>query len=65
MEVIELKNKNIKLVADENKVIQSRARHFDEEAGYDVPDVLGEIIYLGKNDVAENYEEIEKVNLDY
>lgn len=60
MQIIELKKKNIKLIADEGKTIQSKAMHFDEECGEDVPDVVGEIVYLGKNDVAENYEEIEK-----
>ena len=61
MKVIELENNNIKLVADENKIIQSKATHFDEELNTEVPDVEGTIVYLGKNDNAENYieEEVE------
>lgn len=60
MKVVELKNKNIKLVADRGKMIQSKAMHYDEELGQEVPGISGEVIYLGKNDRAENYEEVEK-----
>ncbi len=60
MEVVKLKNKNIMLVANEGKIIQSKATHFDEELGQEVPDISGEVIYLGKHDRAENYEEVEK-----
>ncbi len=60
MDVIELKNGNIKLVAEEGKMIESRARHFDEETNKEVADILGEVIYLGKNDRQENYVEVEK-----
>lgn len=60
MKVVELKNKNIKLVADRGKMIQSKAMHYDEELGQEVSDISGEVIYLGKNDRAENYEEVEK-----
>lgn len=59
MKVIELENNNIKLVADENKIIQSKATHFDEELNTEVPDVEGTIVYLGKNDKPENYIEVE------
>ena len=60
MKVVELKNKNIKLVADEGKILESKATHFDEELGQEVADISGEVIYLGKHDRAENYEEVEK-----
>ena len=60
MKVVELKNKNIKLVADRGKIIQSKATHFDEELGQEVADISGEVIYLGKNDRQENYVEVEK-----
>jgi len=60
MKVIELESKNIKLVADESKIIKSKATHFDEELQKEVADISGEIIYLGKNDKAENYVEVEK-----
>lgn len=60
MKVVELKNKNIKLVADRGKMIQSKAMHYDEELGQDVADISGEVIYLGKNDRQENYVEVEK-----
>ena len=59
MEIIELENGNIKLLADENKIIQSKSAHYDEETGKDVPDVEGIIIYLGKNDSINNYIEVE------
>ena len=51
--------KNIKLIADEGKIIRSKKTHYDEETKKQVPDVEGKIVYLGKNDKAENYEEIE------
>lgn len=60
MQVIALENENTKLVADEGKMIQSKATHYDEELKQEVHDVQGEIIYLGKNDSEENYEEVEK-----
>lgn len=60
MKVVELKNKNIKLVADRGKMIQSKAMHYDEELGQEVSDISGEVIYLGKNDRQENYVEVEK-----
>ena len=46
MKVVELKNKNIKLVADRGKMIQSKAMHYDEELGQEVSDISGEVIYL-------------------
>ena len=54
-----IRSKNIKLIADEGKIIQSLATHFDEELQKEVPDVEGTIIYLGKNDKPENYIEVE------
>ncbi len=60
MKVIELKKKNRKLIADEGKILQSKVMHFDEEMGQAVPDVSGEIIYLGKNDKQENYVEVDR-----
>ena len=59
MKIVKLENNNIKLVADEGKIIQSKATHIDEETNETVPDVQGPVIYLGKNDSEENYEEIE------
>lgn len=60
MKVVELKNENVKLVADRGKILESKATHFDEELGQDVPDISGEMIYLGKHDKEENYVEVEK-----
>ena len=60
MKVVELKNKNVKLVADEGKIIQSKSTHIDEESGQEVANIKGEVIYLGKNDKQENYIEVEK-----
>ena len=60
MKVVELKNGNVKLVAEVGRMIQSRARHYDEELKKDVADVQGSMIYLGKNDRVENYEEVEE-----
>ena len=60
MKVIELKNKNVKLIAEEGCVIQSKATHVDEETNEIVPDIEGTVIYLGKNDREENYVEVEK-----
>lgn len=50
-----------KLVASEGKIIVSNSTHIDEETGEEVPDVQGKVIYLGKNDSEENYEEIDFV----
>lgn len=60
MRIVELKNGNVKLVAEEGRVIQSRAEHYDEELEGEVADVKGAVVYLGRNDMAENYVEIEK-----
>lgn len=49
-----------RLVADDGYIIQSKAVHHDEESGQDVPDISGEIIYLGKNDSEDNYVAVEK-----
>lgn len=49
-----------RIVAEEGKIIESKARHYDEELGEEVADIVSEVIYLGKNDGADNYEEIEK-----
>lgn len=48
-----------RIVADEGKIIQSKATHFDEELQKEISDVSGKIIYLGKNDKVENYIEVE------
>ncbi len=61
MQVIKLENKNIKLVANKGKIIQSKAKHYDEELKQEVVDVSGKTIYLGKNDREENYEEVENL----
>lgn len=53
--IIELSNGNIKLVAEEGFVIKSKETHLDEETNTEVPNVEGTIIYLGKNDSANNY----------
>jgi hypothetical protein len=63
MKIIELKNGNLKLEADEVKIIQSKATHYDEEQEKDVPDVEGTIIYLGKNDSVDNYVEVDEENI--
>ena len=47
-----------KLVAGDGKVLRSKATHFDEELKKEVADVEGTIIYLGKNDSEDNYEEV-------
>lgn len=60
MKIIELKNGNLKLKADDGKIIQSKATHYDEEQEKEVQDVEGTIIYLGKNDSPENYVEVEE-----
>lgn len=62
MDIIELKNGNVKLVADFDSIIKSKAMHFDEELNENVPDVKGSVVYLGKNDDVENYVEMEKEN---
>ena len=49
-----------RIVADEGKILQSKATHFDEELGQDVPNISGKVIYLGKNDKEENYVEVEE-----
>lgn len=49
-----------KLVADEGKIIQSKATHIDEETNKEVADISGETIYLGKNDKQENYIEVDE-----
>lgn len=59
MKVVVLKNKNVKLVADDGKIVQSKATHIDEETNDIVPDVMGFVIYLGKYDKQENYVEVE------
>lgn len=51
-----------KLVAEDGKIIQSKATHIDEETNKEVADISGEVIYLGKNDKQENYVEVEKTN---
>ena len=61
MEVEKLENGNIRLLADEGKIIQSKKTHYDEELKKDVPDIESTIIYLGKNDSEENYMEVENV----
>ncbi len=60
MDVVRLRNGNVKLVADEGKRICSRSTHFDEELGEEVLDVEGEVIYLGRYDRQENYVEVER-----
>ena len=59
MKVEKLENGNIRLLADEGKIIQSKKTHYDEEIKKDVPDIESTIIYLGKNDSEENYTEVE------
>ena len=54
-----IRSKNIKLIADEGMIIQSKATHFDEELQGQVPDIEGPVVYLGKNDKPENYIEVE------
>lgn len=53
--IIKLSNGNIKLVAEDGYVIKSKVSHLDEETNTEVPNVEGTIIYLGKNDSADNY----------
>ena len=60
MKVEKLKNGNIRLLADEGKIIQSKKTHHDEELQQEIPDVESTIIYLGKNDEVENYIEVEE-----
>ena len=50
-----------KLIAEDGKIIRSKATH--EEDGKIIHDVQAKIVYLGKNDSVENYEEIEEENL--
>ena len=61
MKVEKLENGNIRLLADEGKIIQSKSTYYDEELQKDVPNVESTIIYLGKNDSVENYIEVEEV----
>ena len=63
MKVEKLDNGNIRLLADEGKIIQSKKTHYDEELKKDVPNVESTLIYLGKNDEPENYIEIEEEKL--
>ena len=49
-----------RIVAEEGKIIESKARHYDEELGEEVADIVSEVIYLGKNDASENYVEVKK-----
>ena len=49
-----------RLIADEGYIVQSKAMHYDEESGQDVPDIIGEKVYLGKNDSEDNYVAITK-----
>ena len=53
----------IKLIADENKIIVSKAVHYDYELEKQVPNIIGEIIVLGIKDKVENYKEIDKEDL--
>lgn len=53
-----------KLVANKGKIIVSKSKHYDEELKKEVPDVKGEIIFLGVDDNEENYEEIKKSEED-
>ena len=55
-----LKSGGIKLIAEDGYVIKSKSTHYNEELEQEVPDVEGTLIYLGKNDSIENYEEIER-----
>lgn len=59
MKIEKLENGNIRLLADEVKIIQSKKMHYDEELQKDVPNVESTLIYLGKNDEVENYMEVE------
>lgn len=63
MKVEKLENGNIKLLADEGKIIISKSTHYDEELEKEVSDVESTLIYLGKNDEVENYIEIEEEKL--
>ena len=53
-----------KLVAEEGKIIVSKKTHYDTELKKEVPDIQGEIVFLGKGDSEENYEEIKKTEED-
>ena len=59
MKVEKLENGNIRLLADEGKIIQSKKTHYGEELQKAVPNVESTIVYLGKNDSEENYVEME------
>ena len=56
----EFRESCFRLVANDGCIIQSKATHYDEESGQDVPDIQGEKIYLGKNDSEDNYVAVEK-----
>lgn len=62
MKIEKLESGNIRLLADEGKIIQSKKTHYDEELQKDVPNVESTIVYLGKNDSEENYIEIDIQN---
>lgn len=64
MKIEELKNENVRLLADEGKIIKSIKTHYDDELQKDVPDVESTIVYLGKNDSIENYMEVENGNIE-
>ncbi|MDE6947550.1 MAG: hypothetical protein K2P14_10255 [Anaeroplasmataceae bacterium] len=59
MKKVKLDNGNIKLVAEDGYIVQSKATYFDEEKEQNVPNIESKIIYLGKNDSEDNYIEIE------
>lgn len=56
MEVEEFVKGSFRLIAKEGYIIKSKATHYDEETGQEVPDIEGTLIYLGINDSVENYE---------
>lgn len=60
MKVEEFREGCFRIVADSGKMIESKLKHYDEEMEQDVANIRGEVIYLGKNDSEENYEEVEK-----
>lgn len=61
--IVKLDNGNIKLVAEDGYIIQSKSMHLDKESGQDIADVSGKTIYLGKNDVVENYIKVKTEDL--
>ena len=48
----------IELMADENKIIVSKSKHYDEEQKKEVYDVQGKVVYLPLKSNIEDYEEI-------